>query len=125
MLMTSAADTEVVLNRTLVLTAFACCLVVLASFTMFARDQMAGASVHQQTELGVGASSSPGSARPHHREGQPGRFINGAASALTSPFRSIIKTDNQWVQHGFPAICALLLYGGGLGFLARFSRGLS
>jgi hypothetical protein len=28
------------------------------------------------------------------------------------------------VLHIFPAVCALIVYGLGLGFLARFSRGL-
>jgi hypothetical protein len=44
---------------------------------------------------------------------------------LTSPFRSIVQSDSQWVLHGVPTIFALLVYGVGLGYLARFSRGTS
>ncbi len=89
---------------------------------MFARDQLAGASNHQQNELlaGSAATSAPAA---HHA--QPRRFIDGAASALTSPFRSIVQSDSQWAVHGIETLLALIAYGLGLGYLARFSRGLS
>jgi hypothetical protein len=95
------------------------------SFTMFARDQMAGASVHQQTELTAGTNEASTPAAPSKPEGQPGRFINRAAKTLTSPFDAIVRSSNAWVQHGLPAIVALLVYGLGLGYLARYSSGLS
>jgi hypothetical protein len=126
MLAPRAADTDRVINRLLVATSVACCALVLASFALFARDQMAGASKHQQNELASGApitSSAP--VAVHHAQHQPRRFIDGAASTLTSPFRSIVNSDSQWVLHAVPTAFALLLYGAGLGYLARFSRGLS
>jgi hypothetical protein len=55
---------------------------------------------------------------------QPRLFIDNAASALTSPFRSLVQSDSQWVERGLPTILALLVYGVGIGYLARFSRGL-
>jgi hypothetical protein len=114
-----------VIHRVLVLAAFMCCGIVIVSFTLFARDQLAGASKHQQNELVSAAPASPPPAVANRSPGQPRRFIDGAARALTSPFRSIVQSDSQWVLHGVPTIFALLVYGVGLGYLARFSRGMS
>ena len=92
---------------------------------LFARDQMAGASKHQQNELIAGAPANPRAVPPHHARAQPRRFIDAAASTLTSPFHSLVQSDSQWVVHGMPTMLALLVYGVGLGFLARFSRGMN
>ena len=91
------------------------------SFAMFARDQMAGASEHQQTELVAGATTSAAPAAITHRHSQPRRFIDGAAKTLMSPFGAVVKSSNPWVDHGLPTILALLAYGAGLGYLARFA----
>jgi hypothetical protein len=112
-----------VLHRALVLTSFLCCALLLVSFALFARDQAAGASAHQQTVLASGAavgSGGPGTSRP---QGQPRRFIDGAASNLTAPFTSIVKSSSPWVDHGLPTLFGLVVYGVGLGFVARFSSG--
>jgi hypothetical protein len=121
MLERRAADTSSVFHRALVLVAFVCCGFVLVSFTLFARDQLAGASAHQQNELAAGSATAP----PAHRRGRPRRFIDSAAHDLISPFSSIVQSNNEWVTHGAPTIFALLVYGVGLGYLARFSSGLS
>jgi hypothetical protein len=114
-----------VIHRGLLLIAFACCALVVASFGMFARDQLAGASIHQQNELNHGGVTQQG-APPAAHHGQPRRFIDGAARALTSPFRAIVeRSSSQWVLHGVPALLALLVYGVGLGYLARFSSGMA
>ena len=112
-----------VISRFLRLATFACCALVVLSFTMFARDQMAGASAHQQTELVAGASTTAPSAKtkPH---AQPRRFIDAAAKVLTSPFDAIVQSSNAWVKRGLPAVFALLVYGLGLGYLARYASGL-
>jgi hypothetical protein len=124
MLTASPVETGRVISRVIRLTAFACCALVVLSFAMFARDQAAGASVHQQTELVAGASTTtaPTSTKLH---AQPRRFIDGAAKALTSPFTAIVQSSNAWVKHGLPAVFALIVYGLGLGYLARYSSGLS
>jgi hypothetical protein len=125
MLTARAADARGVIHRAIVLVALACSGLVLASFVMFARDQVAGAAKQQANAV---SSPPPGQApvaRKPKPQGQPGRFIDGAASELTSPFRSIVQSGSAWVQHGIPTVLALLVYGVGLGYLARFSRGFA
>jgi hypothetical protein len=114
-----------VVHRVLVVVALVCCGFVVASFSLFAVDQLSGASKHQQSQLSAGVPTAPGMVPPLHHKGQPRRFIDAAAHALTSPFRSIASSDSQWVVRGIETACALLVYGLGLGYLARFSRGLS
>ncbi len=124
MLVAGAADTARVIHRLIVSTSVVCCMLVAASFAMFARDQLAGASKHQQTEIVAGSPATPGPSPIHRARRQPRRFIDGAAADLTSPFRSLIQSDSAWVVEGVPTVLALLVYGVGLGYLARFSRGL-
>lgn len=124
MLARSAADTFGVIHRGLVLIALACCALLIASFAMFARDQMADASKHQVQELTGGAPATTTVPSVTQEHSQPRRFIDGAASALTSPFGSLVQSDGQWVKRGLPTIIALLIYGVGIGYLTRFSRGL-
>jgi hypothetical protein len=124
MLAVAGADIRSVLHRVLVLAATICCGLVLISFGLFALDQVSGASKHQQAEL-VGASTAPGVTVAHRPPAQPRRFIDDAAHALTSPFSSILQTDSQWSSEMFTTVLALLVYGVGLGYLARFSRGVS
>jgi hypothetical protein len=126
MLTAPAADPARVIHRALVLVALACCGLVVASFVMFARDQIAGASKTQANAVALNptvARATP--PPPQKQEAQPGRFINAAARTLTSPFRSIVRSNSAWVERGIPTMLALLVYGVGLGFLARFSRGLA
>ena len=120
MLIAREVETGRVISRVLRLTAFACCALIVASFGMFARDQMAGASQHQQTELVAGAHPTVASSTPV-KHAQPRRSIDDAAKVLTTPFDEIVQSSNPWVKHGLPALFALLVYGLGLGYLARFS----
>lgn len=124
MLAASAADIRPVIQRILVVSSFVCCALVCISLALFARDQATGASRHQQHEVVAGIPASRPARRPKPAQ-QPRRFIDGAAHALTSPFDSIVQSDNPWVLHAVPALLALLVYGVGLRFLARWSSGLS
>ena len=121
MLKRTVADTGGVIRRALVVAACACCGLVLCSFVLFARDQLAGASANQQNSLVAGSAKAP----PKQHRGQPRRFIDGAAHDLTSPFESIVQSSDSWVTHGLPTLFAMIVYGGGLGFLARYSSGLA
>jgi hypothetical protein len=122
---TREADTGSVIYRGIKLVAFVCCAFVVMSFAMFARDQMAGASETQTSALLAGSSSTSAPTAITHRHSQPRRFIDGAAKTLTAPFDAIVQSSNVWVKHGLPALFALLVYGLGLGFLARYSAGLA
>ena len=46
--------------------------------------------------------------------------IDDANDVLLAPFADLIDSDNSWVNHGVPALLALLLYGVGLGLLANW-----
>ena len=52
-------------------------------------------------------------------------FIDHATRVLTAPFRAVVHFGSQWAEHGFVTLCALPLYGVGLGHLARYSQGLA
>jgi hypothetical protein len=120
MLIARGVETGRVISRVLRLTAFVCCALVVVSFAMFARDQMAGASQHQQTELVAGARPTVASSTPV-KHAEPRRAIDTAAKALSSPFDAVVQSSNLWVKRGLPAVFALIVYGLGLGYLARFS----
>jgi hypothetical protein len=124
MLERTTADTRTVVHRALKLAAWICCGFVIASFTLFTRDQLVGASAHQQNAI-VSATSRPTAKAPSTIHHQPRKFIDAAAHDLLSPFSSIVQSNDQWVTHGIPTVLGLLVYGAGLGFLARYSRAFS
>jgi hypothetical protein len=125
MLAPPTAETVLVISRSFVFASSIACALIIVSFTLFARDQLAGASKVQVSQLATTAAPPDRTPSPHHRTGQPRRFIDGAARALTSPFDHAIPSDSDWVRHGAPAAFGLLVYGLGLGYLARFTRGLA
>jgi DNA-binding transcriptional LysR family regulator len=112
-----------VIHRVLVIAAWICCGLVIASFGLFTRDQLAGASEQQTTEIVAGAPNNPTPVAVVRHHGQPRRFIDGAAADLTAPFRSLLHTDSVWVTEITETILALLVYGLGIGLLARYVRG--
>jgi hypothetical protein len=122
MLARGAVDDASVIHRLLTSVSLVCCTLVCLSFVLFAHDQIAGASKRQTSEL-VAGSTSPTAPAPAHKVGQPRRFIDAAAGDLTSPFDSIVRSDNDWVRRGFPAALALLVYGLGLGMASRYALG--
>lgn len=120
----STADSDRVITGALGLARLVCCGLVIASFAMFAADQAGGASRHQVAEIVTGATTRTATSTvTDAHPGQPRAFIDGAAKALTAPFRSMLHSGSQWAQRGFATLGALLLYGLGLGYLARFSQG--
>jgi hypothetical protein len=121
MLARPLADRSRVLSRGLVACSFACCALVVASLGLFALGQAGGASTHQVAQLN-GSPAPSHTAPAAHPPGQPRRFIDGAAGALTSPFRSFIHSGSQWAVKIASTVLALLLYGLGLGYLARWAQ---
>jgi hypothetical protein len=104
------------------------CLIVVASFIGFAVSQTNTASAHQQAELvssgqqpfgGLPASSASGSG------GKSGlrRAIDDAANTITAPFSGLANgARGSWGNEGMRTVLALIVYGFGLGFLARLIR---
>jgi len=104
------------------LIAIVCSLLIVCSFGLFARDQLSGASHHQQAVLDDGPSG--GAAPPKAKHHQPRVFIDDATKQLESPFTGFVSgSSSDWVREAVPALLALLLWGAGVGFLARFIRG--
>lgn len=100
------------------------CLVVAASFLVFAIDQTKTASGHQQEQvaaIGPGAASTPAKHGTHESSIHEG--LDEASRTLTSPFAGIVSDSNsEWATRGGRLILALLVYGFGLGFIARTLR---
>jgi hypothetical protein len=105
-------------------------IIVLLGFAFFAVDEMdKGSKTQQQAlaeELGTPASDiapiAPTPQEEKAREAQNSGFrevIDDANDVLLGPFVDLIDSDSGWVNHGVPALLALLLYGVGLGFLAN------
>ena len=121
MLIAPEVETGPVISRVIRFASLACCALVVMSFAMFARDQMAGASEHQQTELVAGTNPntdaggdhpSPLAAAPVHRQ----RGQDAHVAVLGGR-----QVEQRVGQRGLPAVIALLVYGVGLGYLARFA----
>jgi hypothetical protein len=102
--------------------AVVCSAVVVVSFGLFAIDQTRDASKTTATEVaGQTASTAPVPAKDA-RSGVR-RKIDGLSDGLTSPFSSVSDASgSEWVRRGIPMLLALLLYGFGLSYLARYAR---
>ena len=114
------------ISRVLRVASVALCLIVAASFLVFAVDQTKGASQHQQEELtGPSASTAHKSTSAQtggEQEGSVHKALTETSNALTSPFNSIISSSSEWATRGVRLLLALLIYGFGLGYLARIMR---
>jgi hypothetical protein len=103
--------------------------IVLLGFVLFAVDEIShGSKTQQQTldsELGnvdVAQPVAPSPREERAREAQHGtvrEVVDDANDVLLAPFANLIGSDNAWVEHGIPALLALLVYGLGLGLLAN------
>lgn len=111
--------------------------IVLLGFAFFAVDEMDRGSQTQQQALENGSAGRPADdelnanadspvaptpAEESLRERRNSSFrelVDDANDVLLAPFADLIDSDNAWVSHAIPTILALLLYGLGLGMLAR------
>ena len=106
-------------------------IVVLLGFAFFAVDEMDKGSKIQQNALDNGSRTSASAegvaiaptpdeeAARERRNGAPRELIDDANDILLAPFAVLLDSDSAWVNHGVPALLALLLYGVGLGLLAN------
>lgn len=115
------------ISRILRLASIAICLIAIAWFAAFALDQTSSASNHQQAEVNAAAppglgttptgSSSPGKESGLHKA------LDKATSTLASPFSAVTgNSTSEWTIHVVDTLLMLLVYGLGLGFLARLMR---
>jgi hypothetical protein len=106
------------------------CLIVIVSFALFVVNQTSSASAHQQQELN-GTTSAPGAqaaqgaatSLKHAKKSSLRTRIDDASEAITSPFDGLSSGwSSQWLIRGVNLLLALVVYGFGLGFLARVIR---
>jgi hypothetical protein len=101
------------------------CLIVIASFAVFAVDQTKAASGHQQEQVnelspGTSAPVQASSKATGSHESAVHEAIDETASALTSPFSGLVSgSSSEWAIRAGKLLAALLVYGFGLGYLAR------
>lgn len=98
------------------------CLIVIAWFVVFAVGQSKSASTSQTNEVAEATGQSRTSEAKAH-ESSAKKTLNDAAQAVTSPFEGLMSSSSSaWLHHGEATLLALLVYGVGVGFLARFVR---
>jgi hypothetical protein len=106
-------------------------IVVLLGFAFFAVDEMDRGSKTQQSALAEGTGTPaapevvavappPGEEAARERRNSGAReLIDDANDVLLAPFAGLVDSESAWVNHGVPALLALLLYGVGLGLVAN------
>jgi hypothetical protein len=110
------------------LASFVICLIVIASFVVFAANQTKSASNEQQEVLNGtpvapagGSSAAIKTSKPHKSTFH--KALDEASDELTSPFAGIFSgSQSEWGTRGGELILALLVYGFGLGYVARILR---
>lgn len=118
------------LERTLRAASVIACLLVLAGWTLFALDETRTASQASAAEVaGRAAARAPDPSPRQERareaiHSRPRELIDDANDVLLAPFAGLVDgSSDRWVRRSVPMLLALVLYGFGLGYLARFARG--
>jgi hypothetical protein len=112
------------------LASLAICLVAIASFGLFVANRTSSASAHQQRLLNEGApptAAAPTATSPAKsasgQESSVHRAIDDASNVFTSPFSGVTAgSSSEWIIRGTKLLLVLIVYGFGLGFLARVIR---
>jgi hypothetical protein len=115
-----------VIERSLRTVAIVLSLIVAAGFCLFALDEFDRASTAQRDELKGFELPDPTPAGERQREQRHStarEYVDDANDVLLKPFAGIVHSGSRWVQRGVPTLLGLLVYGFGLGYLARFMRG--
>jgi hypothetical protein len=102
------------------------CLIVVASFTIFAVDQANGASGNLREALVKGAPSNTNDEGPSTSASSPAgeggvhKAVDEVSNSLLSPFSGITAGwTSIWTIKVVDVLLTLVVYGFGLGFLAR------
>ncbi len=107
--------------------------IVLVSFSLFAIDETRSASVQSRAAIASqevsGRDPEAAAAVERLRESRHSAVrerIDDANDVLTRPFSGLVSNSQSiWMRRTVPALLALLLFGAGFAFLARFSKGSS
>jgi hypothetical protein len=104
--------------------------IVLLSFALFALDESRNAA--HASAAAIAGSNATRTSNPTAREERARErvhtrareTIDDADDVLVAPFAPITaNTSSAWVGRGVPTLLALVVYGFGLGLLARFAHG--
>jgi hypothetical protein len=114
-----------VLERPIRLLAIGLSLVIAIGFVMFVLDDSRRASNATQNRIEKGsAATNPTPAGERERERRHGEVreaIDDVNDVLLSPFAGVSDhATSRWARRGVPALLGLLVYGFGLGYVARF-----
>jgi hypothetical protein len=119
-----------VLERVLRLAAVVSSLLVVVGWAWFAADETNAASKDTQAEIAgrtAARTADPDPDAERARERAHGRVheaIDDGNDLLLRPFAGLAENNSsKWLRRTVPALLALLVYGFGLGLLARFAAG--
>ncbi len=110
--------------------AVVCSVLVISGWGLFAIDEARTAS--KQTAEEVAGNRAATQADPSPREERARERIHGdvregiddANDVLLAPFAGVTDSSgSKWTRRTIPALIAFVVYGFGLGYLARFARG--
>jgi hypothetical protein len=114
-----------VLERPIRYLAITLSLFIAVGFMLFVLDDSRRASNATQNRITEGsAATSPTPAGERERErrhGQVREAIDDVNDVLLAPFAGVSDdATSRWARRGVPALLGLLVYGFGLGYVARF-----
>jgi hypothetical protein len=119
-----------VIERALRLAAVVCSLLVFVGWAWFVIDETSAASEQTTAEIAgqqAARTASPDPDQERDREQVNSRlheYVDDANDVLLRPFSSLTEdSESKWVRRTVPAVLALLVYGFGLGLLARVAAG--
>jgi hypothetical protein len=119
-----------VIERALRLAAIVCSLLVVAGWGWFVIDETSAASEQTQAQIAgqlAARTASPDPDQERDREQVNSRaheWVDDANDVLLRPFSPIAEdSSSKWVRRSVPALLALIVYGFGLGLLARVAAG--
>jgi hypothetical protein len=121
------------------LASFACSLVLIVSFGMFASDQARIGSKDTVAQVDAAtsdaqvpaASKQPNVDQPNpsagverlreHKHGSFRELVDDGNDLLTAPFTGVVTGNSIWAQRIVSGLIAFLVFGVGLGFVARYA----
>ena len=121
-----------VIERALRFIAVVCSLLVIVGWGWFAIDETSAASEQTQAEIAGQTASRTASPDPEQEQdrekvnSKAHELVDDANDILLRPFSAIAEdSSSKWVRRTVPALLALLVYGFGIGILARVAAALT